>query len=301
MPMYTSPPLSPVRPAFPSSFNSPSRSNSFSHSAYADRKPTRRPKHDDDDDDDDKVKSYVKGSLIFLGSVAAATYCAHKYWPKGFVYGDKDDWEHRVHHENLYGKRTWPAEDNRSSFRSSHAGDDSVREYYPRHPRGEERRVHFHEGGRPGYLSRGDLYSDSAEWSSGSSSSARRTSGYITRGDTRSDRTEWIRGGNDSSGGSYSSSARRSFAREPASPAVAESRRGSYYSPAPARYRRGSLSDPRYDLEEPPAPPPPRTYLYQEEVYLEPAYARRERARSRRASVDGSAVRPRIVEESYYR
>lgn len=37
--------------------------------------------------------SGLKTSLVFLGSVAAATYAAHKFWPKGVTYGDKEDWE----------------------------------------------------------------------------------------------------------------------------------------------------------------------------------------------------------------
>ncbi|KAK3313702.1 hypothetical protein B0H66DRAFT_643204 [Apodospora peruviana] len=45
-------------------------------------------------DNVDTSKSAVaKTSLIFLGSVAAATVVAHKYWPKGFIYGDKEAWE----------------------------------------------------------------------------------------------------------------------------------------------------------------------------------------------------------------
>src|SRR5690606_25381604 len=30
---------------------------------------------------------------LFLGSIAAATLVAHKYWPKGFPHGEKEDWE----------------------------------------------------------------------------------------------------------------------------------------------------------------------------------------------------------------
>lgn len=35
----------------------------------------------------------AKTSAVFLGSVAVATVCAHKFWPKGFIYGEKEDWE----------------------------------------------------------------------------------------------------------------------------------------------------------------------------------------------------------------
>ncbi|KAH6661160.1 hypothetical protein BKA67DRAFT_654295 [Truncatella angustata] len=37
--------------------------------------------------------SGLKTSLVFLGSVAAATYAAHKFWPKGVTYGEKEEWE----------------------------------------------------------------------------------------------------------------------------------------------------------------------------------------------------------------
>ncbi|KAK4187159.1 hypothetical protein QBC35DRAFT_241109 [Podospora australis] len=44
-------------------------------------------KHDDEESHSHKIP------LAFLGSIAAASYLAHKYWPKGFIYGDKEDWE----------------------------------------------------------------------------------------------------------------------------------------------------------------------------------------------------------------
>ena len=40
-----------------------------------------------------KQESLVKTSLVFLGSIVAATFCAHKFWPKGVTYGDKEEWE----------------------------------------------------------------------------------------------------------------------------------------------------------------------------------------------------------------
>lgn len=36
----------------------------------------------------------LKNSLLFLGTIAAAAFTAHKVWPKGVLYGHKDDWEH---------------------------------------------------------------------------------------------------------------------------------------------------------------------------------------------------------------
>jgi hypothetical protein len=38
-------------------------------------------------------KSALKTSLVFLGAVGAATFAAHKFWPKGVTYGNKEDWE----------------------------------------------------------------------------------------------------------------------------------------------------------------------------------------------------------------
>lgn len=35
----------------------------------------------------------VKTSLVFLGAVGAATLAAHKFWPKGVTYGEKEEWE----------------------------------------------------------------------------------------------------------------------------------------------------------------------------------------------------------------
>ncbi|KAL2182039.1 uncharacterized protein P884DRAFT_266418 [Thermothelomyces heterothallicus CBS 202.75] len=34
-----------------------------------------------------------KFPYLFLGSIAAASLLAHKYWPKGFPHGEKEDWE----------------------------------------------------------------------------------------------------------------------------------------------------------------------------------------------------------------
>ncbi|KAM0818075.1 hypothetical protein AB5N19_03882 [Seiridium cardinale] len=43
--------------------------------------------------DKTETTSGLKTSLVFLGSVAAATYAAHKFWPKGITYGEKEEWE----------------------------------------------------------------------------------------------------------------------------------------------------------------------------------------------------------------
>ncbi|KAJ4406476.1 hypothetical protein N0V82_010111 [Gnomoniopsis sp. IMI 355080] len=41
----------------------------------------------------EKAENVLKTSLVMLGAIGAASYAAHKFWPKGITYGDKDDWE----------------------------------------------------------------------------------------------------------------------------------------------------------------------------------------------------------------
>ncbi|ETS83414.1 hypothetical protein PFICI_05290 [Pestalotiopsis fici W106-1] len=70
------------------SFSSRSSSGSPSRSDKS-----RKSQLKDQIKDKTTTTSGLKTSLVFLGSVAAATYAAHKYWPKGVTYGDKEDWE----------------------------------------------------------------------------------------------------------------------------------------------------------------------------------------------------------------
>ncbi|KAK1832232.1 hypothetical protein QBC39DRAFT_433320 [Podospora conica] len=42
----------------------------------------------------------IKNSLLFLGTIAAAAFTAHKVWPKGVIFGGKDDWEHEHEHKS---------------------------------------------------------------------------------------------------------------------------------------------------------------------------------------------------------
>ncbi|KAI1268429.1 hypothetical protein F5Y18DRAFT_229178 [Xylariaceae sp. FL1019] len=42
---------------------------------------------------EDKTDAVLKTSLVFLGAVGAATLAAHKFWPKGVLYGDKEEEE----------------------------------------------------------------------------------------------------------------------------------------------------------------------------------------------------------------
>lgn len=41
----------------------------------------------------EKAENVLKTSLVMLGAIGAASLAAHKFWPKGITYGDKDDWE----------------------------------------------------------------------------------------------------------------------------------------------------------------------------------------------------------------
>lgn len=45
----------------------------------------------------EKAANAVKTSLVMLGAIGAASLAAHKLWPKGITYGEKDDWE--IEHE----------------------------------------------------------------------------------------------------------------------------------------------------------------------------------------------------------
>lgn len=79
----------------------------------------------------------VKGSLLFLGTIAAAAFTAHKVWPKGVLYGRKEDWEHD-HDEAVAHQR--PAKSSRPRERDA--------------PTRENRRRDSHkapEGDRPRY------------------------------------------------------------------------------------------------------------------------------------------------------
>lgn len=41
----------------------------------------------------EKAENVVKTSLVMLGAIGAASLAAHKFWPRGITYGDKEDWE----------------------------------------------------------------------------------------------------------------------------------------------------------------------------------------------------------------
>ncbi|KUI60368.1 hypothetical protein VP1G_07576 [Cytospora mali] len=41
----------------------------------------------------EKAENIAKTSLVMLGAIGAATLAAHKLWPKGVTYGEKEEWE----------------------------------------------------------------------------------------------------------------------------------------------------------------------------------------------------------------
>ena len=57
---------------------------------------------------------------MFLGSILAATFAVHKYWPKGVIYGDKEHWEHGHH-----GQQGRQVKDPKKALRSEKSGSGS--------------------------------------------------------------------------------------------------------------------------------------------------------------------------------
>ncbi|KAK4107708.1 hypothetical protein N656DRAFT_802465 [Canariomyces notabilis] len=92
MPTYHSPPQTPAR--FPLHRTPLPLSTSHFHPSSARNSNTslgsKTPKHRSRKDDDD---SQYKIPFVFLGSIAAASWLAHRFWPKGFPQGEKEDWE----------------------------------------------------------------------------------------------------------------------------------------------------------------------------------------------------------------
>ena len=102
MPTFHTPPQTPLIGPSSSSSHFPSRSHSFSHPSSRSRSstsPSRRSrlatKLGLTQDQEAAVKK--KTPYVFLGTIAAASLLAHKYWPKGFPHGDKEDWELSEH------------------------------------------------------------------------------------------------------------------------------------------------------------------------------------------------------------
>lgn len=91
MPTYYSPPPTPLTSSSSSS-RFPSRSNSFSTSTSTSTgRNSRLSKLGHSKDEEAATKKKIP--YFFLGSIAAAALVAHKCWPKGYIHGDKEDWE----------------------------------------------------------------------------------------------------------------------------------------------------------------------------------------------------------------
>ncbi|KAK4178020.1 hypothetical protein QBC36DRAFT_288977 [Triangularia setosa] len=75
-------------PSYPSSHSSRSNSKSIKSSLSSSSSKSKHSNPPDNHEGGNRKIPYV-----FLGSIAAASLLAHKYWPKGYIYGDKEDWE----------------------------------------------------------------------------------------------------------------------------------------------------------------------------------------------------------------
>lgn len=89
----------------------------------------------------------MKTSLVFLGSVAAATYAAHKFWPKGITYGEKEEWEIEKAVKKEKAKKSAEWDDSDRSDGPSRRGDsrsgvsDRRRDYDYDRPRSTQGRL----------------------------------------------------------------------------------------------------------------------------------------------------------------
>lgn len=92
--------------------------------------------------------SALKTSLVFLGSVAAATYVANRFWPRGVTYGDRERWEEeepRQQHERRRRRRSASRQSRR--LRRGSSDDEGVPRPYRGGGRGAERVVYDDEEG----------------------------------------------------------------------------------------------------------------------------------------------------------
>ncbi|KAK3905472.1 hypothetical protein C8A05DRAFT_41591 [Staphylotrichum tortipilum] len=101
---------------------------------------------------EDEAAVKKKTPYIFLGSIAAASLLAHKYWPKGFPHGDKEDWELskwalRAKHKRAEAKREKEAA-RRGDRRRSGDGFGDEGYYYDERDLPRGRGDVWHERGR---------------------------------------------------------------------------------------------------------------------------------------------------------
>lgn len=135
---------SPSSPSSRSKSRGPSRSKSRAPSRSQSRAPSRSPplsRHPSSSTEKEPPSSGngpdLKNSLLFLGTIAAAAFTAHKVWPKGVLYGHKDDWEaehERREHEGKASSCRKPPP-HRQSERERGRDRDRPRDRSPPRPR----------------------------------------------------------------------------------------------------------------------------------------------------------------------
>ncbi|KAK0719078.1 hypothetical protein B0T21DRAFT_386697 [Apiosordaria backusii] len=127
---------------------------------------------------------------VFLGSIAAASLLAHKYWPKGYIYGDKEDWElskyERRARERLQAEKA--AKRGKQNEREV-KGYDSTSPPPPAYEDREARRAGYGHRGPPPvshrreeYEEREEVYSNPGGGSSGPNSRRGSLTGPTPRG-----------------------------------------------------------------------------------------------------------------------
>lgn len=277
-------------PPYPSSHSSRSRSKSTKSSLSSSSSSKSKHSHSSDNHEEGGHKI----PYVFLSSIAAASFLAHKYWPKGYVYGDKEDWE-----LSKYERRAREKLQAAKAAKRGKVNEREVKSYSPpppAHEGREARRGGYAYKGPPPVSHRREVYEEQEEGEVYSNPGSRRGSlrgaaprGRIDpRGYYNDDDREYTRGLSEYAGApsvlrSKSQSGRDQFYSDVApswdrslpprrassvaneeyymTPAIgpaASRNRDSHYPPPPPRsYVSGrELSRPRYLIEEPRAGPP---------------------------------------------
>ncbi|KAI0480916.1 hypothetical protein GGR56DRAFT_628121 [Xylariaceae sp. FL0804] len=85
---------------------------------------------------------------MFIGAVGAASLVAHKYWPRGYPYGEKEEWEERLE------KLEKPSKKKKTTPPLRSRDDDAEQHYYDKRGRDRHRSMqdfrrrdeHEHDG-----------------------------------------------------------------------------------------------------------------------------------------------------------
>ncbi|KAI1073431.1 hypothetical protein F5B20DRAFT_516036 [Whalleya microplaca] len=177
-----------------------SQSPSPSHSPRS-PSPSPKPRHRHSPPSSDRLgkdtaKDALKTSLVFLGAVGAVSLVAHKFWPKGTLYGEKESWAHEAKDKVKRAVHRDPKDDRdyrRSRPRSAY-GDDRRRKpdlylenAHKRRPRVDVEEEEF--GARPAYR-RTHSNDDGERYSDGSLSHRSRWGGDDGYRDDRYSRLE---------------------------------------------------------------------------------------------------------------